>query len=72
VSIYSVNYAFYTAAIAGAALIALDLPHPTNLDAEGRRIFFTFAGIAIAVVVTGLATLLEKRKTPTDAGGANA
>ena len=71
-SIYSVNYAFYTAAIAGAVLIAMDLPHPTNLDAEGRRIFFTFAGVAIAVLVTGLATLLQKRRTPTDGGGANA
>ena len=72
VSICSVNYAFYTAAIAGAVLIAMDLPNPTNFDAEGRRIFFTFAGIAIALLVTGLATLLQKPKTPTDAGGANA
>jgi hypothetical protein len=64
VSIYAVNYAFYTAAIAGAVLIALDLPHPSNLAAEGRRIFYTFAGIAIAVVVMFLATLLQKRKAP--------
>jgi uncharacterized membrane protein YccC len=62
ISIYSVNYACYTAAIAGAVLIALDLPHPTNLAAEGRRIFFTFAGIAIAIVVMFLASLLQKRK----------
>jgi hypothetical protein len=62
VSIYVVNYAFYTAAIAGAVLIALDLPHPSNLDAEGRRIFYTFAGIAIAIVVMFLASLLKKRK----------
>ena len=67
ISIYSVNYTFYTAAIAGAVLIALDLPHPTNLAAEGRRIFFTFAGIAIAIVVMFLASLLQKRKTPTAA-----
>jgi uncharacterized membrane protein YccC len=72
ISIYSVNYGLYTATIAGAVLIAMDLPHPTNLSAEGRRIFFTFAGIAIALVVTGLATLLQKRKTPTDPADANA
>jgi hypothetical protein len=57
-----VNYAFYTAVIAGAVLIAMDLPHPSNLDAEGRRIFFTFAGVAIAIVVDALASLLQKRK----------
>lgn len=71
-SIYAVNYALYTAAIAAAALTAMDISHPTNLDTEGRRILFTFAGIAIALLVTGLATLLQKRKTPTDADGANA
>ncbi len=38
VSIYVVNYALYTAQIAAAVLIALDLPHPANLAAEGRRI----------------------------------
>ena len=64
VSIYVVNYAFYAAAIAGAVLIALDLPHPANLDTEGRRIFFTFAGIAIAIIVNVLARLLQKRKAP--------
>jgi hypothetical protein len=70
VSIYAVNYAFYTAAIAGAALIALDLPHPSNLDAEGRRIFFTFAGVGIAVVVMYLASLLQKRKASPSAAQA--
>jgi hypothetical protein len=64
VSIYVVNYALYAAAIAGAVLIALDLPHPGNLAAEGRRIFYTFAGIAIAIVVMFLASLLQKRKAP--------
>jgi hypothetical protein len=67
VSIYAVSYAIYTAAIAGAVLIALDLPHPSNLAAEGRRIFYTFAGIAIAIVVMSLATLLQKRKAPVSA-----
>ena len=61
VSIYAVNYTIYAAAIAGSVLIALDLPHPTNLDAEGRRIFFTFVGVGIAVVVMYLATLIQRR-----------
>jgi uncharacterized membrane protein YccC len=30
-SIRLVNYAFYCAAVAGTALIAMDLPHPSNL-----------------------------------------
>ena len=64
ISIYSVNYTFYAAAIAGAVLIALDLPHPSNLAAEGRRIFYTFAGISIAIVVMFLASLLQRRKAP--------
>ena len=67
VSILAVNYTVYTLALAGAALIALDLPHPTNLAAEGRRIFYTFAGIAIAIVVMFLASQLQKRKAPTAA-----
>jgi uncharacterized membrane protein len=62
-----VNYALYAAAISGAVLIAMDLPHPTNLAAEGRRVFYTFAGIAIAIVVMFLATLLQKRKAPAGA-----
>ena len=56
------NHAFYTAAIAGAVPIALDLPHPSNLDAEGRRILVTFVGVAIAVIVNVLAGLLKKGK----------
>jgi len=61
-AIYAVNYVFYAAMIAGAALIAMDLPHPANLAAEGRRIFFTFAGIGIAIVVMFLASLLQKHQ----------
>ncbi len=64
ISIYAVNYGFYTTMIAGAVLIAMDLPHPTKLDAEGRRIFFTFAGIGIAIIVMLLATLLQRRRAP--------
>jgi hypothetical protein len=60
-SIRTVNYAWYTAAVAGAVLIAMDVPHPSNLTDEGRRILFTFAGVGIAVIVMFLAGLLQKR-----------
>ena len=43
-----------------AVLIAADVPHPTNLTDEGRRILFTFAGVGIAVIVMLLAGLLQK------------
>ena len=39
----------------------MDLPHPSNLTDEGRRILFTFVGVGIAVVVMFLADLLQKR-----------
>ena len=67
IAIFVMNYAFYEAAIVGAVLIAMDLPHPTNLDAEGRRIFFTFVGVGIAVVVMFLASLLQRGKSPSAA-----
>ena len=60
-SIHAVNYAYYTAAIASAALIAADLPHPTNYAAEGRRVLFTFVGVGIAVVVMFIADGMQKR-----------
>ena len=60
-SIRAVNYAFYCTAMAGMVLIAEDLPHPSNLATEGRRVLFTFAGVGIAVVVMLLAGLLQKR-----------
>ena len=44
-SIHGVNYAWYTAALAGAILIAADVPHPADLADQGRRILFTFAGV---------------------------
>jgi hypothetical protein len=43
-------------------LIALDLPHPSNLKVEGQRILFTFIGVAIAVAVMFVAGLLAKRR----------
>jgi hypothetical protein len=64
-SIRGVNYAWYCAASAGAVLIALDLPHPSNLADEGRRVLFTFVGVGIAIVVLLLAGLLAKRAAKT-------
>jgi len=64
-SIRAVNYAFYCAALAAAVLIAEDLPHPTNLGHEARRVLFTFAGVGIAVIVMLLAGLLQKRTAKT-------
>ena len=54
------NYAFYTAAIAAGALLAVDLPHPSNYSAEGDRVLYTLVGVAIAVVVMLLGNLLAK------------
>jgi uncharacterized membrane protein YgaE (UPF0421/DUF939 family) len=60
-SIRLVNYAFYCAAVAGTALIAMDLPHPSNLTDEGQRVLYTFIGVGIGVLVIFLANLLQKR-----------
>ena len=60
-SIHAVNYAWYTAAMAGAILIAMDVPQPSNLADEGWRILFTFAGVGIAVIVMFLADPLQKQ-----------
>ena len=62
-SIRGVNYAIYCAGVAALVLIAMDLPHPTNLSAEAHRVLFTFAGLGIAVVVMALANLLNKPTT---------
>ena len=66
VAIRLVNYALYTAAIAAAVLILLDLPQPSNYGAEGDRVLWTLCGVGIAVLVMLLAGLLAKRtaKTP--------
>lgn len=60
-SIHGLNYAYYTAVIASAALIAADLPHPTNYADEGRRVLFTFIGVGIGVVVMFIADRMQKR-----------
>jgi len=64
-AIHGVNYAYYTAAIASAALIGVDLPHPTNYAAEGRRVLFTFIGVGIAVVVMFIADRMQTRSAKT-------
>ncbi len=59
-SLHGVNYAYYTAAIASAALVAADIPHPTDYAAEGRRVLFTFIGVGIGVLVMFVADRLQK------------
>jgi len=66
-SIRGVNYALYCAAVAAAVLIAIDLPNPSNLGDDGRRVLFTFIDVGIAVVVMFIANLLQKRLNPTPA-----
>jgi hypothetical protein len=56
------NYAIYFAAIAALALIADDIPQPTNLNDEVRRVLFTLAGVGIAVLVMWLAHQLQKTR----------
>ena len=63
-SIRTVSYTWYTAAMAGAILIAADVPHPSNLTDEGRRILWTLAGVGIAVIVMFLADRLQKHAAP--------
>jgi hypothetical protein len=60
-SVRAANYAWYCAAVAGAVLIGMDLPHRSHLADEGRRILFTFAGVGIAVIVMFLASQFSKR-----------
>lgn len=66
-AVRTVNYALYNAAIAALVLIALDVPHPTNLHTEGLRILFTLLGVGLAVLVMFLADWLQRRAAPTSA-----
>jgi hypothetical protein len=57
------SYTWYCAAVAGAVLIAIDVPHPTNRADEWRRVLWTFVGVGIGLVVMLLVGLLKKRAT---------
>jgi uncharacterized membrane protein YccC len=61
VAIRTWNYALYTAAVAAAVLTLIDLLQPTDYSAEGYRVAWTLAGVAIGVSVMLLAGLLSKR-----------
>ena len=56
------NYAIYCAAVAAAVLTLLDLPQPTDYSAEGYRVLWTLCGVAVAVTVMLLMSLLGKRR----------
>ena len=58
------SYALYCAAMATLVLIAEDVTHPTNFSAEGRRILFTFVGLAIGIAVLGIGGLIAKHSVP--------
>ena len=60
-AIRGVNYALYNAAIAAGVLIAIDLPHPTELTHEALRVLYTFLGVGLALLDMLLATQLGKR-----------
>ncbi len=60
-AIRTVNYACYIAAMAGAVLIAIDIPHPTNFSDEALRVLYTFLGVGLGVLVMLLANELQKR-----------
>lgn len=60
----TVNYAIYTASVAALVLIAEDIPHPSDLATEARRVMFTLVGLGIGVVVMLLANMLQKRSAP--------
>jgi hypothetical protein len=59
------SYAFYTAAIAAAVLIMLDLLQPSNYGAEGYRVLWTLCGVGIGVIFLLPAGLLAKRSSNT-------
>jgi hypothetical protein len=55
------NYAVYSAAIAAAVLILVDLTQPSDYSAEGDRVLWTLIGVAIATFVMLLTRLLAQR-----------
>ena len=65
VGIRFVNYALYSAAVAAAVLILVDLPQPSDYSAEGYRVLWTLCGTGIGLVVMLLATLLARHRPAT-------
>jgi hypothetical protein len=57
------NYALYAAALTAAILILSDVLRPSNYATEGARVGWTLCGVAIAVLVMLLASLLAKPTT---------
>ncbi|NUS15556.1 MAG: FUSC family protein [Streptomyces sp.] len=57
-----VNYALYCTAIAAGVLILVDLPQPSDYDAEGYRVLWTLCGVAIGVLTMALAGLPARRR----------
>ncbi len=67
-AVRAMSYLWFAAATAAAVLIAVDLPHPSDLTVEGLRILFTLIGVAIAVGVMLLGALIAR----TSAGSGSA
>ena len=61
VAVFFWNYALFSGSLAAAALILVDLPHPSNYAADGYRVLWTLCGVGIGVLVMLLADLLAKR-----------
>jgi hypothetical protein len=57
------NYALYTAAIAAAVLLFVDLPQPSSYSAVGYRALWTLCGVGIGLIVMLIADLLAKRSS---------
>jgi len=55
------NYAIYCICMAAVILLVDDISNPTDFSAEGRRVFFTFIGLGIGLLVLVLAGLINKR-----------
>ncbi|MFE0690395.1 FUSC family protein [Streptomyces xiamenensis] len=61
VAFYFWNYTLYTAVIAAAVLLLVNIPHPSDYAAEGYRVLWTVCGVGIGVLTMLLAGLLARR-----------
>ncbi|MFB7761242.1 FUSC family protein [Streptomyces xiamenensis] len=61
VAFYFWNYTLYTAVIAAAVLLLVNIPHPSDYVAEGYRVLWTVCGVGIGVLTMLLAGLLARR-----------